>query len=371
MWMLLPLAALQGCAGDAPAARPASAPLAVSVSVPGWRVEPAAAVGPDAGSDAQLFNVVSVTEDPEGRFYAVNFSDKRVLVFDSTGRHLRTLGRAGRGPGEFRTPVRAAAVGSDGLYVVDILQRRISRFRRSDGRHLSDLAIRVSRTMNPRDMQATLNGSVAVEFRAPMTRRGGNTVRPRIMLIDTVSGSPVAQRTVELDTIPLVEARVRKGGRNLGMVMDLPFAPRPVWTLDPGGDVLFGTGAEFVLFRAAAAGVTPTLRGEGARQPVTRADQEDFFDFPDREPFRGQVTFPSEKPFYTGVMADGALVWLEVPSGQPGHRWEVREANGGRKVGELHLPENARLMHVAPRALYVMRTDQDDVETLHRLRLHR
>ena len=42
--------------------------------------------------------------DAAGNIYVLDVDAKRVVVFDSAGKHLRTLGRAGQGPGEMQFP---------------------------------------------------------------------------------------------------------------------------------------------------------------------------------------------------------------------------------------------------------------------------
>jgi hypothetical protein len=64
--------------------------------------------------------------DDAGRVYVSDFQDPRVLVFGGDGRHLATIGRKGRGPGEFEAPT-GPVVGPDGaLYVRNM--ERVMRF---------------------------------------------------------------------------------------------------------------------------------------------------------------------------------------------------------------------------------------------------
>jgi len=76
--------------------------------------EPAAAVRTielqprwEAGGDDEdyLFGVLSqITTDAEGNVYLLDSQLNEVQVFSSTGEYLRTIGREGEGPGEFRRP---------------------------------------------------------------------------------------------------------------------------------------------------------------------------------------------------------------------------------------------------------------------------
>lgn len=73
---------------------------------------------------------------PDGHTYISDHVQRRVIVFDSSGRILRTIGRSGEGPGEFIGPTAIALWGRDSLVVTDLTIGRISVFRRSDGEFL-------------------------------------------------------------------------------------------------------------------------------------------------------------------------------------------------------------------------------------------
>lgn len=58
--------------------------------------------GADTGPES--FHQIRVAADALGRIYVLDAGNHRVLVFDSTGSHLQTLGREGTGPGELENP---------------------------------------------------------------------------------------------------------------------------------------------------------------------------------------------------------------------------------------------------------------------------
>lgn len=59
----------------------------------------------------------SVVRDSRGVFYAIVEEPGMVAVYDATGRFLRTVGRRGEGPGEFRSVSTIAVDAGDSLYV--------------------------------------------------------------------------------------------------------------------------------------------------------------------------------------------------------------------------------------------------------------
>ena len=65
-----------------------------------------------------------VRQDSRGRIYVGNVGGFAVLVFDSAGTHVRTVGRQGEGPGEFEVMGSLAIDRFDTVYVFD---RRLAR----------------------------------------------------------------------------------------------------------------------------------------------------------------------------------------------------------------------------------------------------
>jgi hypothetical protein len=89
--------------------------------------------GADEGPEAFFqVNRWVVGTDKHGMIFVLDLSNFRVEVFDSSGRHVRTLGAKGGGPGEFRYPFMLA-VGEEGnVAVMDWGKGALVRFA-SDG----------------------------------------------------------------------------------------------------------------------------------------------------------------------------------------------------------------------------------------------
>lgn len=364
--LLLALAAA-ACGNDAPPH--AGGVDGLVLDVPGWRLERAARVGgQDADEDHMLYGAQFVADDPQGRFYVLNFGDRRLQVFDSTGAFLRNVGRKGKGPGEFTSPMSVAAVGADGLFVLESVPARLMRFRRSTGEFVGDVPIEV-RQMAPMRMTVASNGRVAVELRTLLNDPTKIVSASSVAWVDTATGA--VQPVVQLDSVTRLRRNVRRPGGTRSTVMDPPFAPRPVWAPDGRDGVLFGDGAEFAVYRATP-GAQPALafRGEGRAAAVTAEDRRRFLESPRGKLF-GEYEFPERKPFFGGLGVDPyGVVWVQRPGESGVESWEVRGADGSRR-GELRLPAGARVLGVTATSVYVVQKDDLDVETLYRYRLVR
>jgi hypothetical protein len=82
----------------------------------------------------------TVAADGRGRVYVLDVGDHRVGVFDSAGRHLRSLGGKGGGPGEFLQPAGIAAQNDGTVLVLDAAKGALVRFD-SGGRVLDQLRL--------------------------------------------------------------------------------------------------------------------------------------------------------------------------------------------------------------------------------------
>jgi hypothetical protein len=69
------------------------------------RLEELWRLGGDSESDAEFFGVIgAVATDKEGTVYLLDRQLTEVKLFDAAGKYIRTIGREGEGPGEFRGP---------------------------------------------------------------------------------------------------------------------------------------------------------------------------------------------------------------------------------------------------------------------------
>lgn len=122
-------------AGAALSSGLAAQPRTISLRSPGRAIETALridtlwSVGQSQSGSAVAFgSIADVAVDPAKRVFVVDMRLQTVHVVDSSGRPLRTLGRAGDGPGEFRFPSRVTS-GPDGhVFVLDQYSGRITEY---------------------------------------------------------------------------------------------------------------------------------------------------------------------------------------------------------------------------------------------------
>lgn len=72
-------------------------------------------------------DISDVAVDSNGTIYVLQRDAAEIVLFDADGGYLRTIGRAGVGPGEFAAPIRLG-VFHDSLWVLDPMRNRIIWF---------------------------------------------------------------------------------------------------------------------------------------------------------------------------------------------------------------------------------------------------
>jgi hypothetical protein len=96
--------------------KPAPAPGLPSTLV----LKPDLVIGRESGDENYMFSELrSVQVDDQGNIYALDMKEVNVRVFDRTGRHLRTFGKKGKGPGEIDAPLRMEMTPAGQLVIED------------------------------------------------------------------------------------------------------------------------------------------------------------------------------------------------------------------------------------------------------------
>ena len=123
----------------------AQAPTAMSIDSAGVRIvnsdptrsdatcaigeEPTVVIGDDERDERQWFSYIRGTGRlSDGSIVAIDRATAEVRIYDQTGKHLRTMGRHGEGPGEFEDPFLLWIDAGDTLWVGDYFPWRYNLF---------------------------------------------------------------------------------------------------------------------------------------------------------------------------------------------------------------------------------------------------
>lgn len=358
-----------------------------------WTVEPAGEIGSIAGNDA-LADVLFVTVGPASRVYVTQWQVPHVAVFDSTGRPLGRIGRAGMGPGEFSPQPGRMGWKGDTLWVSGGGKTQL--FSRS-GEYVRGVGFR-----NPVPGQETLTYTpghpasdgtfvTSTNYTLRLVQEGILTELP-ILRVDSAG-------TV-LDTlawIGIVGRQVRFRLRDREMHSSgHPFRFQPIWHASPDGNEIFvvgrrpAEGQEIHHFRILGLALTgdtlfdrrspyqPVEIDEDARDRTVRALARRYAEFYSLTEARAEADIGAslELPDYHPPVSDFVLsrdghLWLRREATNPNSvRWQVLDGTA-RPVAEAWLPTDLEVHYVDERQVWGEVTDSLDVPYLRRYAVRR
>lgn len=349
------LLALTGCGGGAPAAgalerdsagiRIYEQPASALSSLPAVDVEesPATEVG---GEDSGLYLVQGLVVLGDGTIVLANSGTRELRWYDPDGTLIRTAGREGEGPGEFRAPRLVGTVAQDTIVVWDYELRRLSYFA-ADGTFGRAWNVTADIGIVPDAMGVMADGAIVLMDRPILTGREAPGLAR-----DTF---PVSILTTAGGVVPVG----RFGGHELfrevrGTAVSqslLPFGRRAVvaaaadrvWAgPDAGGLELYGfdgrgTLRDIIRIDRENRRVTETDRTavreqwlENARSGA-RAEIERLF---------GTLPLPERMGAHTDLVVDAAgRIWVELPFSpvDTQRQWLVLDGEG-RVLATAALP---------------------------------
>jgi 6-bladed beta-propeller protein len=325
-------------------------------------------IGATVGDTAyELAKVWDVAVDGRGGIYVADVGRREVLVYDSTGRFRRSIGRGGEGPGEFQVP--SAIEWSDGLLaVLDYVVSRVSFFT-ADGVLVRDTLLRGVR----------FPGSFA--WPAPhrlLIQVGPNWMSPPIpgqygmgRLLSVALGS-----TSAVDTFVVWSdsgASAHFGAPGISLVAEIPFGARAVWAPTSDGGAFFAEGPEYVIRQYGHDGtVKRVIQRQYARVSISRWERDSVqarvTSYDPRLAARIQV--PATKPAVRRLLTDErGRLWVRVSRDQEAEdqQWDVF-ATDGSYAFTVFVPAGGEVKLVRGSAMLAVAADSLGVPTVTRYR---
>lgn len=305
-------------------------------------------IGALEGPEEQVFGeVAGVVVDGEGRIWVADDQAKEIRVFDADGAFVRTIGRDGEGPGEFRN-LSGLAVAPEGVGALDGTLARVTVFRPSG---------EVVRTFSlDRPYMILEHGAtMAFDDHGRFFDRARFATRPLLDSMAVITYSPAGE-PVDTAFIAAIEQDhlvVERGGRPI-MTFPRPYGPSPSLAIGPDGTIYFTRGDAYRIQVLDPSGDTVrVLRREIQPRPLTEEEREAALDdIAERYEQAGaiappRIDIPEIRPVIARLAADPAgNLWVLNPP-EPSWRsfeWWVHDPEG-RYLGAVAAP-TMNVMHI-------------------------
>jgi len=337
--------------------------------------------GPDSFGFLRAFAVF-----PDGVVAVFDQSVPALRLFDPFGKHLRTLGRNGAGPGEYRDDAMGLAVDRHGVLIMyDVRNSRLNRWKES-GEVLPAwrwTASSLLYTMT-RGLQVDSAGNTYIQITTERPQPGRDLRRGLARLDPT-------GRLVDTLREPLIDGP--------DVAPTVPFSPYKYWFLTRTGGAVSAWSGRYAITVSEPG--RPPLRIERVTPQVFMLADErrNYQEISDARSgiYRGNQTQPSStvaqaKPYFSQLHADlDGRLWVQlhvtaVPFAapaqrlQPGQpqlpplrwrepvRWDVFQRDGSY-LGQLELPSRARLAEAKGDRVWAIESGDDDEQYIVRYRI--
>lgn len=400
-------AGLSGCsgsgAGELAAAARDSAGIAIvenpwpdSADVAWWTIDDMPAVdigGAEADESHAVFQVGGAARLSDGRIVVANGGTADLRYFGPDGRHVKTSGRRGGGPGEFQRPGPLFVLPGDTVLVADAAARRISALDES-GAFVREVATSpVSGAASPfapigRLADGTLIGISPLI--GPPDNLDSGVQRPdvAIIMVSQAATSPggeamdgadaVAPKRDTIMQVPGAERfiRVQASRGTIGSISIETPPFRKSTTFSTSGDALFvGTqDAPELRVYAKDGTLTRIVRTGMTMRPVTSRHIDAWIEraVADLEPARqlerreAIAALPAGDvvPPYGAIHVDAAgNLWVADYDDRlgPAGFWSIYDPEG-RQLARIRLPAGIRIHEIGIDSILAVERDDFDVE---------
>jgi hypothetical protein len=353
-------------------------------------------IGTEEGDPVYQFGtVVSIDVDDAGRIHVLDQQAAQVRVFDSDGKHVRTIGRPGAGPGELSPATMAVLAGpADVVYVADIMRQRIAAFG-ADGTETGSTPVLVQSGI-PIRFDVSPEGRFLMQVRV-MTMPGmRDTVPMKDRILARDPASEQADTLLELESGRTFQF---SGG---GMPRFRLFESEPVWTVLQDGRIAHGRNDSYrIALLAQDRTVRRVITRPVERRAVTEADRTALLEMMRRTMERQlagrgpqaaamaqqmvqSTQFADHYPMFAALLGGpGGTLWVQrIRTAEDVQReggtfdtqdvgsaqWDVFDPEG-RLLGMLQLPPRFQPMRVDGEHIYGVVRDELDVQHVARLRV--
>jgi hypothetical protein len=227
----------------------------------------------DGAEEYMLGEIADIALARGGSIYVFDRQVPAIRHYDAQGKFLRTIGRRGEGPGEYRSTSGLATMPDGRLLLWDTGNWRINVYS-ANGDVLTQWTT----------PSGTAGGSVATYSRAILVDTSGLVItrktifdrgdimnRPTVWLRYRADGTPID--TMQAPPAPRAIARVTANAGRSSVSDEIPFAPRRIVVMSPLGYLIAGYPDRYAFEIHQPGKPVFSVRRDVKAEPVSRAER--------------------------------------------------------------------------------------------------
>jgi hypothetical protein len=340
-------------------------------SLPVLRVDtvPLLSIGLVDGDAPYLLDRVGhATTLDDGRIAIVNAGTDEVRLFDAEGRYIRTFGRSGDGPGEYRFPIRVWQLG-DSIVVVDVTMNRIT-VQPLDGS--SSRTVPGVPDSRPSIAPLFTDRSVILPIEERASPSPGESADVSMAYVRVPLDGSAPDTLLVLPNGKRVTVQFEMGGR-VGRVTGPPLFESQAYAGVLDGRLVAGSAAkpELVVIELDG-GTTRIIRWTGEARPISDAHLQTYIEervaeSDDPVALRARIAGAERAdsfPRFDVVLGGHGQLWVRpyrLPGETGPYRWRVHDGDG-RLIAVAEVPAGLTLYEVGPDRVLALTTDDFDVQ---------
>lgn len=311
-----------------------------------------------------------VAVDSDGVIYAADTRLQKIHLYSPEGKYLDSLGREGKGPGEFTRIDPEMRILSDTLYVKDDRANRISLFN-LQSRELAGTSIIPNTNLdgvsmgNSRDMFPLSDGTLLISFMNPYISEPKEGDSPHLTTISqfNTSGRFITKKLLQVPTPFPTNQRLVHQSDGIYIFTNVSFYPDLMMATDPEGYLYIGKSDSLLMRKFDRNGeLAGIVQGTYERAPLTDHYMDSLYDS------RGsifnkavnEVGRPAYWPVFEDILIDDmGRSWFElITPGKSQKTWWLFNQAGVPEC-EVKLPAGISLFVVKKGRAYGIRSDEE------------
>ncbi len=279
-------------------------------------------LGDPKDEESLLFNPGEFTVDHDGFFFVEDYGNNRIAVFDPEGRYVRSFGREGDGPGEFRR-LQIQFINDDEIHIYDGQRRRTTRYSTS-GSLLSVISPPPEWASQLSELFSMQNGMIVI------SHSGEDHDNIRYTGLEGCFIADNGDTAAVIRTHPIPKRYLYRFGESGGGVGLIRYSGNPIIRYLPTIGVYATTGVEpeiklyskyGILQKIIRIELEPELVTQDERNAVSKQADESVnrarergFGVEGREASRKALVIPDTKAFWEDILLDDSgYIWLKMP----------------------------------------------------------